>query len=104
LPSTADLYAAFASRFAAVIPYGFSITAIDNGLRVSCGNDAAWFGGGDLHAADQPLADALEEGAWQVLNDVQDYVIVTIRDAWPKTSTGQVAMPGARVVGGQLHL
>src|SRR5262245_30241143 len=102
--STAALAAAVASRLAEVLPKGFAIEAIEDGIRVSFDNDAAWFGGADIYAQGITLTESLEGYAWNLLNDVQDYVIVTIRDAWPKSSTGQPGMPCARVVSRQLHL
>jgi len=50
------------------------------------------------------LTERLERFGWNALNDVQDYIVVTIRDAWPKSAAGELGMPGARVVGEQLHL
>jgi hypothetical protein len=102
--SAADLAAALASRLASVLPEAFSVVSIDDGLRISNENDTAWFGGREFGPTETTVTADLEGFAWNALNNVQDYVVVTLCEAWPKSATGELALPGTRVIGQQLRL
>jgi hypothetical protein len=97
------LHRELGSRLDAILPPGFTISGDRHGLRVGS-DDWASFGGGELQGeTEAEILETVRGMSVALLNSVQDYVIVTIRDVWPDGPVRQPE-PHARIDGGELRL
>ena len=97
--SSHRLASALAQRLNAAVPAGFRVTADGSAVHVEVDGQRI----GESQAAsivqdrdDRTDAERIETATRAVLDAVQDGVSEHVREPWPATATGAMAMPAAR--------
>jgi hypothetical protein len=109
---------ALASRLNAVVPSRFHVSAepppsaasrdADVFVRVAVGGKP-WgghgFSNGDLRLRpDESLAEVACDMAVAMLNGVQDWIIRSLREPWPRLPTGELVLPDGRADADRIYL
>ena|SRR5215207_2614680 len=105
--SSHELALALAQRIGTVLPP--PLTAAASGPHVELHADGARVGGSAAAAIadeedDRTFAERVETATLAVLSTLQDDVAEYLTVEWPREADGAMALPGARVAGGRVHL